>query len=171
MCRQTFVRFLRSYRGRLAVAVLWLLATVSPGAQDRTLPGSEVRTSVIDLFTGPKRFVRARVTELNSAATQSTVQILFYDAGGRLLAQNQLTVARFRSVYSDLSLNMTERLVGVRVVFRIFGPVGRVSSPVFLLEEINGDSLTIEDRFSCSVPADRDGSVQPNCPDGTIDDI
>ena len=56
----------------------------------------------------------------------------------------------------------------LRFSIAIFGVAGRNSQPVVVLEDVDEPNFTIGPRFSCSLPAHREGPVTPLCDGGIV---
>jgi hypothetical protein len=164
MWRQELVASTTGHRGLVTGVVMWLAAASSIGAQP--IPTSiQMETGFLGFFTGAKRSVEVRVTEVGALTAESNVRVLFRNAADRVIFRGTGVLKRGQPVSVVLPLNMLERRVVVRASILIQGQLASGSSVNVVMEDIDAGSFTIGQRISCSVPASREGPVSPFCPE------
>jgi hypothetical protein len=170
MWRLTVVRSIASRRGPIAGIVMWLAAASAIGAQP-IATSIQMETGLMSFFTGAGRLIEVRVTEVGAWTAESHVQIAVRNAADRIIFRGEGVLKRGQPVRLELPLNMDERRVRLRASIVIEGQLGSSSSPIVVLEDVDAGSFTIGERFTCSVPASREGPVSPFCPGGVVNTV
>lgn len=170
MRTHTLITSLASHPVRLAALGLWFLAA-APATAQTVQTGVQIDTPLFTFFTGLRRAVKVTVSEVGPRGVLSTVQVVFRDPADRIIARGQGTLSRTRPVSVELPLEMNAARVQVRATISIFGVSGRQTKPIAVLEEVDVDSLAIEQRISCAPPASREGPVTPYCPEVVVTNI
>ena len=171
MRTHTLLTYLASQRVRMAALGLWVLTIAPVGAQTTGLPGVQIDTPLMTFFTGMRRAVKVTVSEVGPRGVLSTVRIVYRDPLDRIIARAEGTLSRTRPVSFELPLEMADPRVQVRATVVIFGVAGRQTKPIAVVEEVDTDSLAIEQRISCAPPANREGPVTPYCPEVVVTQI
>lgn len=170
MRTHTLITSLASHPVRLATLGLWILAA-APAEAQTSQTGVQIDTPLLTFFTGVRRAVKVTVTEVGPRGVQSTVEVVFRDPADRVIARGQGVLSRTRPVSIELPLEMNAPRVQVRATISVLGVAGRQTKPIAVLEDVDVDSLAIEQRISCAPPASREGPVTPYCPEVVVTHI
>lgn len=163
MWRQRLLTARAGSRAALTFSALWLLAASSAGGAQELLTGVQMDTGLMTFQASPRRSANVTVTELGGRGVTSTVRIAVYGPDERVLTRTEATLQRGQPVtFSYQVTPVTPRLLRFSIV--MFGVTGRNTQPVVTLEDVDDDRITIGQRISCSLPADRSGPVTPYCP-------
>jgi len=169
MLRQRFLTSRTGSKAALTCAVLWLMAASSIGAQE-PLTGFLVQTGLKTFLASPRRSADVIVTELGGRSVTSTVRLTVYGPDDQVVMRDEAPLQRGQPALFRFRLtSTTPRLL--RFSIAIFGVTGRNSQAVVEVEDVDEDRFTIGERFSCSLPANREGPVTPLCDGGIVNDI
>lgn len=172
MWRQRLVPSRPVSRIALTCAALWLLAMSPTSGQEAVvaLTGVQLDTGLMRFLHTPRRAATITVTELGARNVSSTVRIAVYGPDDQLVARGDDTLMRGQPVTFTYQISPTSPPL-LRFSIAIFGVAGRNTQPVVVLEDVDGDKLTIGDRIMCAPPVNREGPVTPYCPPVVIRNI
>jgi hypothetical protein len=162
MWRQRLETSRAGSRAALICAFLVLLAA-SPTVGQEFLTERQVDTALMTFFATPERSVAVTVTELGTGRVTSSVRFVAYGPDEQPVARSQDFLQRGHPATFNLRLDPS---MPGKLRFRITIAAQTVGNtqPAVVVEDVDGLNFTIDQRVSCSLPADREGPVTPYCP-------